>query len=44
MDKSIILQDNYNKKIDSTHKIKIINLKRRVDRKEAMVMIGLSTI
>ena len=37
MDKSIILQDNYNKKIDSTHKIKIINLKRRVDRKEAMV-------
>ena len=37
MDISIILQDNYNKKIDSTHKIKIINLKRRVDRKEAMI-------
>ena len=37
MDKSIILQDNYNKNIDHTHKIKIINLKRRVDRKEAMV-------
>ena len=37
MDKSIILKDNYNKNIDNTHKIKIINLKRRVDRKEAMV-------
>ena len=37
MDKSIILKDNYNKNIDHTHKIKIINLKRRVDRKEAMI-------
>ena len=37
MNNSIILKDNYNKNIDNAHKIKIINLKCRVDRKKAMV-------